>query len=234
MEIRINNPLHLLWLFLLVTGCTSEKDPQSEMEFHFTFENGNENWQSFFSDYPVGEEDFYELEFSNTVLPSPLNQNTRSLKVSGNNHSDDLFSGIFRKFENLQPNKSYSVLFDIDLASNALIGGVGIGGDPNLSLGAGGINNLPRNTIDDLHHYRPNFISKIQSGESNEVFKIIGKIGVSETYPPPYMMINRSNTGDPFTITTNEKGEFWLMIATDSGFEGITTLYYTSIKIVID
>lgn len=188
----------------------------------------------FFSDYPVGEETFYELEFNNTFLPSPLDQNIKSLKISGNNHSDDLFSAIFRKFENLQPNKSYSITFNIDIASNALIGGVGVGGDPNLALGVGGINYLPNSNIDNLNYYRPNFISKIQSGQSNDVFKIIGKIGSSDTYPTPYKMINRNNIDNPFTIKTNSNGEFWLMIATDSGFEGITTLYYKSINIKID
>lgn len=214
-------------------GCTKEEETKP-VEYNFTFANGNENWQSFFSDYPVVEEVFYELEFKNTFLPSPLDQNIKSLKVSGNNHSDDLFSAIFRKFEKLQPNKSYSVTFNLNLASNALIGGAGVGGDPNLSLGAGGINYLPESVIDNFNHYRPNFISKIQSGESNDVFKIIGKIGSSDTYPTVYKMINRNNIGNPVTVTTNSNGEFWLIIATDSGFEGKTTLYYKSINIEID
>jgi len=37
-----------------------------------------------------------------------------------------------------------------------------------------------------------------------------------------------------FSDTTNEEGEFWLMIATDAGFEGITTWYDISIPVVID
>jgi hypothetical protein len=231
---RKNNILKFLWLFLVVIGCTNEEDINPTAKYNFTFTNGNENWQSFFSDYPVGGEVFYELEFKNEFLPSPLDQRIKSLKISGNNHSDDLFSAIFRKFENLHPNKLYSITFNIDIASNALIGGSGIGGDPNLSLGAGGINYLPNNTTDNLNHYRPNFISKIQSGQSNEVFKIIGKIGSSNIYPTPYKIINRNNIGNPFAITTNSNGEFWLMIATDSGFEGITTLYYKSINIIIE
>jgi hypothetical protein len=226
--------LKFLYLFLFVSGCKKEEDTIPKIEHNFTFTNGNENWQSFFSDYPIGEEVFYELEFNNTFLPPPLDQNVKSLKINGNNHSDDLFSAIFRRFENLQPNKSYSITFNIDIASNALIGGTGVGGDPNLSLGAGGINYLPKNIIDKSNYYRPNFISKIQSGQPNDVFKIIGKIGSSKTYPTPYKIINRNNIDNPFIITTNSNGEFWLMIATDSGFEGITTLHYKSINIKIE
>lgn len=221
-------------ILFVVISCKKQHDTKPIAEYKFTFNNGNENWQSLFSDYPVGSEAFYELEFSNAFLPAPLEGNIKSLKVRGKNHSDDLFSAIFRKFENLQPNKLYSVTFNIDVASNALIGGVGVGGDPNLSLGVGGINYLPNNTIDNLNHYRPNFISKIQSGISNEVFRMVGKIGADETNPPPYKIINRNNLTDPFKITTNSNGEFWLMIATDSGFEGLTTLYYKSINITIE
>jgi hypothetical protein len=221
-------------IFLLAIGCKKQEYTQPATEYNFAFAKGNENWQPLFSDYRVGEEAFYELEFNNTFLPLPLDQNIKSLKVSGNNHSDDLFSAIFRKFENLQPNKQYLISFNIDIASNALIDGAGAGGDPNLSLGAGGINYLPSSVKDNFNSYRPNFISKIQSGLSNDVFKIIGKIGASDTYPTPYKIINRNNTGNPFKITTNSNGEFWLMIATDSGFEGITTLYYKSINIKIE
>jgi|WetSurMetagenome_2_1015567.scaffolds.fasta_scaffold209457_1 hypothetical protein len=217
-----------LFISILFVGCT-KKD--NVLEFNYTFTAGTENWQSLFSDYPVGEENFYELEFTNAFLPPPLDQNIKSLKISGNNHSDDLVSVIFHRFENLQINKAYSITFNIDFASNTPIGAVGVGGDPNLFIGVGGLNYLPKNNIDNLNTYRPNFISKIQSGQSNEVFQIIGNIGVSTTIPTPYTIINRNNIGNPITIKSNSEGQIWLMIAIDSGFEATTTLYYKSINI---
>lgn len=222
------NFICFIFIFALIVGCT-KKD--NVLEYNYTFTAGTENWQSLFSDYPVGEENFYELEFTNAFLPPPLDQNIKSLKINGNNHSDDLFSAIFHKFENLQPNKDYSITFNIDFASNALIGGSGVGGDPNLFIGVGGINYLPKNNIDYLNTYRPNFISKIQSGQSNEVFQIIGNIGVSTKIPTPYTIINRNNNGTPIIIKSNSEGQIWLMIATDSGFEATTTLYFKSIDI---
>lgn len=225
---RTRNFICYIFIIILVAGCT-KKD--TVLEYNYSFAAGTENWQSLFSDYPVGEENLYELEFTNAFLPAPLDQSIKSLKISGNNHSDDLFSAIFHKFENLQPGKAYSVTFDIDFASNAPIGAVGVGGDPNLFIGAGGINYLPENTIDQLNAYRPNFISKIQSGQSNEVFQILGNIGVSTTIPTPYATINRNNIGTPVIITSNSEGQIWLMIAIDSGFEATTTLYFKSISI---
>ncbi|NOU20034.1 MAG: hypothetical protein HOO91_20950 [Bacteroidales bacterium] len=234
-NIKKNRFLKLACLFLpLLSSCTKDVEVKPIIEHTFTFNNGNENWVPFFSDYPVGKETSYELEFTNAFLPAPLDRNIKALKISGINHSDDLLSAICHKFDNLQPNIAYSIIFNIDIASNALIGGAGVGGDPNLSIGVGGINYLPTNIIDNSNYYRPNFISKLQSGLSNEVFQIIGNIGVSSSYPTLFKIINRNNTDSPISITTNALGEFWLMIAIDSGYEGITTLYFKSINIEID
>jgi hypothetical protein len=223
-----------IMIFSILLSCKKEEAKLQTFEYNFTFANGTESWQSFFSDYPVSEEDFYKLVFIDTLLPAPLDQTVKSLKISGNNHSDDLFSAIYRKFSNLEPNKTYLVTFNIEFASDAIIGGVGAGGDPNLALGAGCINYLPAKTIDNLNYYRNNFPSLIQSGQSNEVFKILGGIGVSENYPTPFKLINRNNIGNPVTIKANSNGDIWLIIATDSGYEGTTTLYYKSINVKIE
>ncbi|KPK84345.1 MAG: hypothetical protein AMS27_10185 [Bacteroides sp. SM23_62_1] len=216
---------------ILMPGCDEDTGRGNPLVFEFSFESGMQNWECFFSDYPVGEEEFYELEFEHTFLPESLDQNTKALKISGNNHSDDLFSAIYRKFDNLKPDHTYSVTFDIELASNAPSNAFGVGGSPDLALGAGGISYPPENSIDDINHYRPNFESLLQSGLSNPVLRVLGTIGVSEEIPTPFMLINRNNIGNPIDIPTNSNGEIWLMIATDSGFESTTTLYYKSIKI---
>ena len=224
----------ILFLGLIITlglvSCNGNEN--SERNYTFDFNKiGTENWKSLFSDYPVGKEDFYELIFEHSALPEPLDTNLMSLKISGNNHSDDLLSVIYRKFDDLQPNKKYLVTFDIDFASRAVKGGLGSGGSPDLSIGAGGISFVPENTIDNRNYYQPNFESRLQSGLSNEVFKVLGKIGGSDSYPPSFTLLNRNNLEAPIEIETNSEGEAWLMIATDSGFEGVTTLYYKSIKI---
>jgi len=225
-------PTGVLILYILLVGCDNENiEIDNPLVFEFNFLTSMHDWESFFSDYPVGEEEFYELEFEHTYLPEPLIQNTKSLKISGNNHSDDLFSAIYRKFKDLKPNYTYSITFDIDLASNAPSNAFGVGGSPDLTLGAGGINYPPENSVDEINHYRPNFESQLQSGISNQVFMVLGKIGVSDEIPTPFMLINRNNLDNPINIQTDPNGEIWLMIATDSGFESTTTLYYKSIKI---
>ncbi|WP_103866568.1 hypothetical protein [Aquimarina sp. I32.4] len=222
---------------IVIVSCSHDDDEVAKktFEFNFSFEKSKEGWESIFSDYPLEGDTFYELKYERKKLPEPLDQNMDAIMISGNNHSDDLFSAVYRKFENLEPNTEYEVTFDIEIASNTSINAIGIGGSPDIALGVGGINYKPENIIDNqdslVSYKRPNFKSELQSSKSNEVFKVIGSVGVSEKIPTPFMLANRNNLKDPITLTTNGKGELWLMIATDSGFEGPTTLYYKSIKI---
>lgn len=216
--------------FLFALSSCSKKDKDTVKEYSFNFSNDTEGWQAYFSDYHVGKEDFYELSFAYSLLPEPLDTTVPALRISGNNHSDDLVSMIYRKFDGLQPNRTYAITFDIHLASNVSTNSFGIGGSPNLAIGAGGIPYAPTSTVDEEGLYRPNFSSALQSHLSNDTLKTLGTIGVGEDVTE-YAMINRNNLNDPVKLTANSKGELWLMIGTDSGFEGITTLYYTSIKI---
>ena len=217
-------------LFFCLSSCTKSDKPSDYREYSYNFISGTQGWDSLFSDYPKGEESFYELEFAYSHLPEPLDTTIKAIKISGNNHSDDLLSFITAKIPQLIPNAVYEVTFDITLASNVATNSAGIGGSPDLALGVGGLGYEPANTLDGNNWYRTNFISLLQSRESNNVMQMIGTIGVQDT-TTAYTLINRNNTDNPIKLKTNELGELWLMIGTDSGFEGITTLYFKSIKI---
>ncbi len=217
-------------LFFCLSSCTKSDKPSDYREYSYNFISGTQGWDSLFSDYPKGEESFYELEFAYSHLPEPLDTTIKAIKISGNNHSDDLLSFITAKIPQLIPNAVYEVTFDITLASNVATNSAGIGGSPDLALGVGGLGYEPANTLDGNNWYRTNFISLLQSRESNNVMQMIGTIGVQDT-TTAYTLINRNNTDNPIKLKTNELGELWLMIGTDSGFEGITTLYFKSITI---
>jgi hypothetical protein len=224
----------LLPLFLLIlSGCAKTDKPIDYREYSYNFNTGTQGWDSLFSDYPRGEESFYELEFAFTHLPEPLDTTIRAIKVSGNNHSDDLLSFIATRISQLIPNAVYKVTFDINMASNVATNSAGIGGSPDLALGVGGLGYQPANALDGANWYRTNFISLLQSKESNNVMQMIGTIGVQDT-TTTYTLINRNNINNPINLVTNDFGELWLMIGTDSGFEGITTLYFKTITIKLN
>lgn len=203
----------------------------------FDFNKHLSGWQPFFAEYRKGEEAFYELTFEQRGLPAPLDQSVKSLLIRGNNHSDDLFSAIVKKVDGLIPNQLYKVIADFRFASNVVIGQGGIGGDPNLAIGVGVLNFAPRlEYTDESEIWRMNFTSRLQSQLSNEFIKVAGNIGVSELIDnqlPPFTLVERNNKDNPVIMNASSSGEIWIMIATDSGFEGITNLYYTNVQLTI-
>jgi len=217
-------------LLLLFTSCTKADPAKDYREYTYDFNLGTQGWVSLFSDYPKGEESFYELEFTHTHLPAPLDTMVNAIKISGNNHSDDLLSFMVTRMTQLIPNAIYEVTFDITLASNVATNSIGIGGSPDLALGVGGIDYQPGNETDGANWYRTNFESRLQSKESNNIMQMIGTIGVQDT-TTMYTLINRNNNGNPIHLKTNDYGELWLLVGIDSGFEGLTSLYYRSILI---
>ena len=231
--IRNFSSILFLFLFFCLSSCTKSDKPTDYREYGYNFISGTQGWDSLFSDYPKGEESFYELGFAYSHLPEPLDTTVKAIRLSGNNHSDDLLSFITTRISQLIPNAVYEVTFDITMASAVATNSTGIGGSPDLALGVGGLGYEPANTVDGANWYRTNFISLLQSRESNNVMQMIGTIGVQDT-TTTYTLINRNNKDNPLKLKSNEYGELWLMIGTDSGFEGITTLYFKSIIVKLN
>ena len=222
-------PVIMIISLPVISSC--KKDSDNKRTFDYDLSRGMQGWNVLFSDYPVNGDEFYELSFNEANLPAPLTSKN-SLRVSGNNHSDDLLSMIYRKIDGLSPNTTYQVGFSVDIASNVISNSPGAGGSPDLMLGAGGLAYSPANTTDAQNYHRPNFASRIQSGLPNDVLDTLGKIGVSPN-PTQYKLVNRNNLKSTIALRTNNAGELWILIGTDSGFEGIISLYYSKIKVVL-
>jgi hypothetical protein len=170
------------------------------------------------------------------TLPTNLNSNAtkKALHISGNNHSDDLFMFVKKKVTGMHPNTFYEVLFNVKFASNAPKGSVGIGGSPGESvyLKAGATSFEPIKEIQD-GMYRMN-INKGNQEEDGTDLITLGTIGVA-TNTTQYTQISRYNSSATgFYASTNDAGDLWLIVGTESGFEGTTTLYYTQIDVLFN
>ena len=62
----------------------------------------------------------------------------------------------------------------------------------------------------------------------------IGHVGVGTTTTKYTVIIRNNNASSSFQITTDATGEIWLVVGSDSGFEGTTTLYYTQIDVAFN
>ena len=62
----------------------------------------------------------------------------------------------------------------------------------------------------------------------------LGNIAHPDVVDTEYRIKTLNNVERPFEVTTDEGGRLWLIVGTDSGFEGLTTLYYTRIDYTLD
>ncbi len=87
--------------------------------FNFNFADGPQGLSHGFSDYPVGEEGFYELKADYRPLPPPYAGWGSALFMSGNNHNGNLFMYCRRKIDGLEPGRDYLFSFNLHFVTNA-------------------------------------------------------------------------------------------------------------------
>jgi hypothetical protein len=207
------------------------------ISLRFSFAADAQEWIAGFADYPVGEEEFFELKSGIEPMPPDLKLPGNGFMLHGNNHSDDLFMFLKRRLgpaEGLVPGAEYRFRFLLVFASNAPSGAVGIGGAPGESvfLKAGASTIEPRPVpVNDFYVMN---VDKGNQGQGGPAASIVGNIanGRSADEPPRYVLLRKEHE-HPYNIRTDERGELWLLIGTDSGFEGPTRLYYREFLVEI-
>lgn len=218
-----------------LAGCSVEQEV-TVFSVTYDFSTQDHGWTGDFADYPKVDSVFYELFYKHDTLPTNLNANAtrKALHIEGNNRSDDLFMFVKKKVTGLAANTSYIVLFNVKIASNAPTGAIGIGGAPGESVfvKAGATPFEPKKILND-GMYRMN-LDKGNQGTDGADMILIGNVGVSAT-TTQFTYINRNNNSSTgFLATTNDNGELWLIVGSDSGFEGKTILYYSQIDILFN
>jgi hypothetical protein len=221
---------------LICVGCSSDDDTvtyDDVLEINDNFDLNRNGWQGGFADYDVGEDDLFEFGFERTTLPQPLDTDQMALKLKGTNRSDDLFMFLKKKVDGLAPNTTYNARFSIEIASNVADELVGIGGSPGESvfIKVGSATVEPQKTIvteANREIYRMNVDKGVQSnGGQNAV--VIGDFS-NDTDQSVYTLKTLQQETD-MVAQTNANGELWLLVGTDSGFEGTTTIYYNEINV---
>lgn len=222
---------YFLLILVFIMACSSDDEQRSEhVVLSFDFSPGAQGWTGDFADYPAGEEEFYALEFGHSLLPDPLDNSEGALKLSGNNHSDDLFMFVKRPVQDLIPGREYFLSFQVEIASNVAEDQMGIGGSPGESvyIKAGGSTQEPQKQQDEMGWYRLNIDKGNQAGGGEDMM-VIGDFtnGTAENI----YSLKRVSTPVPLRVTASSEGRIWLLFGTDSGFEGETTIYINWIKV---
>lgn len=151
--------------------------------------------------------------------------------IQGHNRSDDLFMYIARGLtekDGLKPNTKYNVKLSFDLATNIPAGMMGIGGSPGESVyvKAGVVSREPK--VEDKGGQLEINIDKGQQANGGREAELLGNIVKENSEDETYQYKHFEKTCE---LTTNSMSEAWIIIGTDSGFEGLTKLYYTNIEV---
>ncbi len=210
----------------------------------YTFEEGKEGWDGCFTDLPVDyEEDIYDLQFGHADWPEDLGQPGKALMISSINRSDDIFMYVKRKIgtaEGIEPNTTYLLKFDVEFATNAPAGAVGVGGPPGeavwVKVGAGAEEPV---RVECPHACHPFWVLNLDKGRQNDDGEHAMRIGDvakegSADDDFSYALKNLNNNDFPLLATSCSEGNLWIFVGTDSGFEGKTTLYYTKIEVALE
>jgi hypothetical protein len=212
---------------LFTTACRKD-NAQPVTPFSFDFNQQSHGWVAGFADYTDAYENL-QLEGKIAPLPAEINPSLKAngYKVQGDNQPDDLFMFLKRKVTGLEPNTPYAVEISVEVASNAPRGAVGIGGAPGEAVffKAGATVKEPVSAKNTEGRYLMN-IDKGNQGQGGADMKIIGN-AANGSDKERYVTLKRKATD--LRVTTNDKGECWLIVGTDSGYEGMTVLYYQNI-----
>lgn len=209
-------------------ACSDAEEKPREVSF--SWEDGLSGWSVGYADYPVGLStgdslNLYAMTYGYRDLPVEIQPTRKATLTAGSNRSDDLFMYVYTKLDDLKPNCEYSVEISYELASNAPTNAVGIGGAPGESvfLKAGAAGKQPASVAEE-GWYRMNIDKGNQSVAGKDMVNT-GNAGVADD-TNQYTLITRS-TQAPVIARSDASGNLWIILGSDSGYEGYTALYYT-------
>lgn len=225
----------------LVAGCPGGFfPPDGVVTFSTNFTSGEQGWAADVSDYSVPEADIIDFDAGIEDLPAEIGSG-RGYFVTSSNRSDDLFVFLKRKIgeaDGLLPNQAYTLQFTIRIASNAPTGCFGVGGAPGegLYVKVGGATIEPEPLSPDENEYIALSVDKGVQSQNGPAATVIGDIAngdeCDDPTNAPYVSIVRTGAHiEP--VTTDADGNLWLLVGTDSAYEGITTMYYQRILVTL-
>ena len=227
---------------VLYTPTILAQQTPAPVSISFDFRDGSLGWEAGFADYPpaTNKNDLYELRADIRSLPPELGVSGNGFYIQGANRSDDLFMFIKRRLDSsngIVAGQTYQVNFTLVFASATQSGCIGAGGSPDVALKAGATPAEPIAILDQS----PLFAwLRMNVGKGGQPFGDLAASSTGSTangipcgsQPAKYISIQRNHQHTSL-VNANSRGEIWLLLGTDSGFEGTTNLYYQRIDVTL-
>lgn len=198
----------------------------------YDFEQDDAGFYPIFADYHDDGNNFESYQMTSKYGDIPVSgHQSKGLYIASMNRSDDLFMGYVKKIEGLESNKEYTFDVQFKLATNQEAGMIGAGGSPaeSVFVKCGIVSIEPKvtlNTENNIYRMNLDIGSQMADGKDMQMIGNIAKPAESEVQGfdfKPFEAI--------ITAKTDDKGAAYLVIGTDSGFEGFTEYYIDDVEI---
>jgi hypothetical protein len=245
-------------LTMTLYSCKDDADKiddptgNESVELTYNFQDDTEGWNAAIAQFPADDEDLYEFETEQTT--SPFDDEDGVLLLSATNPHDNLFMYASKQITGLEPNTRYRVSYNIEVASSVIIDTTGVDSDTtgvvtdttavdtdttdvftNLNdtvvIKAGAVSEEPETetTVDNLMQ-----LSGIDIGEpgvDGADLIVLGSFAADTTAAG--FETQAMATESPISVITNEDGDFWLLIGTET-FGSRAEVYFTKIEVEIE
>lgn len=209
--------------------------PLPEVSTGFDFALGADGWQSGFAEYGA-DQDEATFEFETGLAQVPPDVNGQGFALGAINRSDDLLMYLSSAVSGLEPSQLYRVEARVSVATNVPGGCVGIGGAPGESVFIkAGANDEPVERLLDTSTGQARFEVNIDHGNQSQGGSEAVVLGdFAQSVPTqgrcdasnPYSVKTLSTDGAGPLVTADPNGRLFPFIATDSGFEGRTRIFW--------
>lgn len=221
---NLKRPLSLVCGAAVTCGLMFSAHAVEKSEISFDFEDSDSGFVPIFADYPAQEnvEEFYEFAWRHDAVP--IDGAGKGLFISGNNHSDDLFMGWYKRINGLDAGKSYRFTVSFKLGTDVEGGMIGIGGSPGESVyvkcGVAAVQ--PEVIVDENGDYRLN-IDKANQSQSGRDMRMLGTLAKEQGILSGSYEFNEYT--EEFNATADAEGNVYVIFGTDSGFEAVSAWY---------
>lgn len=227
---------------LVAPLAQAQTAPQRWITVADDFQRGSGGWLADFADYSFAHGGMRRLAEVEPLPPEVNPEGDRSGYVlQSQNTPDDLFMFLKKPLSSLDgvvPGASYRAEFFLELASDAPSGCVGIGGAPGESvyLKVGLSATEPVGLLEEDGQIRLNLDKGGQSqggADATLAGDVANGAECTDENRGVYRLIERRQTHGS-TVRAGPSGDLWLYVGTDSGFEGLTRLYYSRIVVSLE
>jgi hypothetical protein len=217
----------------------SRAQTDDEKVFRYTFDQETHSWIPGLTDYTLGATALRFTAEIRQLPPNDANHDLRGYYLQSHNTPDDLFMFLKKELsasDGIEPDRTYNVSIHVRFLSNAPSDAVGVGGSPGASvlLKAGVSLTEPVAILEAERSYLRLNLDKGSQNESGSDLQVVSTIenGQPLQENQPYVYLERVHDF-PTPIRTDERSALWITVGTESGFEGLTGIYYHEIIVTV-